>query len=114
MPREVELRALYSAFNARDIEGVLSAVTPGVNWPNGWEGGRVVGRDNVRDYWLRQWAAIDPAVEPIGISERSDGSIEVRVHQVVRDLAGAVLSDREIRHVYAFVGDLVERMDIEE
>ena len=87
---------------------------PNVDWPNGWEGGRVVGLDNLRDYWLRQWSAIDPTVEPTGITERSDDSIEVRVHQVVRDLAGAVLSDREVRHVYTFLGDLVERMDIEE
>lgn len=114
MKREAELRGLYVAFNARDIDAVASAMTPDVDWPNGWEGGRVVGRDAVRDYWLRQWAGIHPTVEPTGISERSDGSIEVRVHQVVRDLSGALMSDREVRHIYTFGGDLVERMDIEE
>ena len=114
MRREAELRALYAAFNSRDIDAVLSVMAPNVDWPNGWGGGRVVGRDEVRDYWLRQWVAIDPTVEPTRISERSDGSIEVRVHQVVRDLAGAVRSDLEVRHVYSFLGDRVDRMDIEE
>jgi hypothetical protein len=38
----------------------------------------------------------------------------VRVHQVVRDPAGAVRSDRDVCHIYTFMGDLVGRMDIEE
>jgi hypothetical protein len=40
--------------------------------------------------------------------------VEVRVHQVGRDLAGRVLVDEEVRHVYAFRGDLVQRMTIEQ
>jgi hypothetical protein len=114
MQRENGLRALYTAFNVRDLDGALASMALDVDWPNGWEGGRVVGRDDVRDYWLRQWSAIDPVVEPIDILERPDGSIEVTVHQVVRDPAGTVLSDREVRHVYTFLGDLVLRMEIEE
>jgi hypothetical protein len=35
------------------------------------------------------------------------------VHQVGRDREGKVLFDAEVRHVYAFRGDLVERMTIE-
>jgi nuclear transport factor 2 (NTF2) superfamily protein len=114
MQRENELRALYTAFNTRDLDRVLTGLTPDVDWPNGWEGGRVVGRDDVRDYWRRQWSAVDPTVEPTDIFERPDGSIEVTVHQIVRDPAGTVLSDREVRHVYTFLGDLVRRMEIEE
>jgi hypothetical protein len=111
---ESVLRGLYGAFNARDLDGILALMTPDVDWPNGWEGGRVVGRDNVRDYWLRQWLAIDPILELSDIFERSDGSIEVTAHQVVRNPAGMVLSDREVRHVFTFLGDLVRRMEIEE
>jgi len=70
--------------------------------------------DGVRNYWRRQRTAINPAVEPTGITRRFDGSIEVRVHQVVRDPTGAVLPDREVRHIYAVVDALVEHMDIEE
>lgn len=114
MKRENELRALYTAFNARDLDGALASMALDVDWPNGWEGGRVLGRDNVRDYWVRQWSAIDPTVEPLDILERSDGSIGVTAHQVVRDSAGRVLVDQEVRHVYNFRGDLVLRMDIEE
>jgi GNAT superfamily N-acetyltransferase/ketosteroid isomerase-like protein len=108
------LRSLYRAFNARDIDSVLAAMTPDVDWPNGWEGGRVTGHDAVREYWQRQWEAIDPSVEPTDIAQRADGGIEVTVRQVVRDKAGAVIADRVVRHVYAFRDGLVRRMEIEE
>ena len=112
-PREELLRSMYKAFNARDVDTCLAAMTPDVDWANGWEGGRVVGRDAVRDYWQRQWAEIDSTAEPIAIAER-DGRIEVTVHLVARDKTGELLSDGEGRHVYEFRGDLVERMTIDE
>lgn len=60
MERVNLILSLYAAFNARDIDTVLAAMTSDVDWPNGWEGGRIVGHDDVRDYWERQWAAVDP------------------------------------------------------
>jgi ketosteroid isomerase-like protein len=100
--REELLRSLYEAFNARDVDSCLAAMTPDVDWANGWEGGRVVGRDAVRDYWERQWAAIDSSAEPTAISERPDGTIEVAVRLMARDAEGAVIADSEGRHVYEF------------
>jgi ketosteroid isomerase-like protein len=113
-PREGLLRSLYEAFNARDVDTCLAAMTPDVDWANGWEGGRVVGRDAVRDYWERQWAAIDSTAEPTAVNERPDGTVEVAVHLVARDKDGRVLSDEQGRHVYDFRGELVQRMTIEE
>jgi len=54
MTFEERLRALYAAFNARDIDAVLAAMTEDVDWPNAWEGGRLSGRAAVRNYWTRQ------------------------------------------------------------
>jgi ketosteroid isomerase-like protein len=102
------------AFNARDVDACLAAMTTDVDWANGWEGGRVVGRDAVRDYWRRQWAAIDSTAEPTAVTERPDGTIEVTVHLVARDQDGNVVMDDHGRHVYDFRGDLVRRMTIEE
>ena len=112
--RQVRMRLLYEAFNARDIDTCLAAMTPDVDWANGWEGGRVVGREAVRDYWQRQWAAIDSTAEPIAVTERPDGTVEVAVHLLARDKAGRVLNDGKGRHIYEFRGDLIERMTIEE
>jgi nuclear transport factor 2 (NTF2) superfamily protein len=111
--RERVLGRIYEAFNRRDIDIVLAAMHPAVDWPNGWEGGRVNGRDEVRSYWTRQWAAVDPTVVPVAFKHGTDGRISVRVHQTVRDLSGNILLDGEVVHVYAFEDGLIKAMDIE-
>lgn len=114
MEPEERLRAVYAAFNARDIDAVLRQLAADVDWPNAWEGGRVRGHEGVRDYWTRQWAAIDPTVEPLAFADRADGTVAVQVHQVVRGLDGALLAEGRVVHVYAIAGGLVTRMDVEE
>ena len=90
MAREVELlKLLYDRFNARDMEAVLASMHEDVIWANGMEGGHVHGRDGVRSYWTRQWAIIDPHVEPVEFSSGSNGKVVVEVHQIVRDLQGS-------------------------
>jgi hypothetical protein len=111
---EQQLRSLYAAFNACDIDGVLAATSDDVDWPNAWEGGRLRGHDAVRDYWTRQWAAIDPKVEPGAITVRRDGRIAVDVHQVVRSLDGDVVAENDVVHVYEIRDGLITQMDVEE
>jgi hypothetical protein len=48
---EFALRSAYRAFNARDVEAAVELMHPEVDCPNACEGGRVVGRGAVRDYW---------------------------------------------------------------
>jgi len=107
------LAALYAAFTARDLEGVLAAMAPDVDWPNAWEGGRVVGREAVRAYWTRQWAQIAPTVTPVRTTELPDGWVAVEVAQAIRDLDGTLLREATVRHVYTFRDGLVARMDVE-
>jgi hypothetical protein len=111
---EETLQAMYAAFNARDTDAVLARMTADVDWPNAWEGGHVVGPDAVREYWTRQWAAIDPHVEPTAFVERPDGRVAVSVHQVVRALDGSLVGESDVVHVYAFREGLISRMDVEE
>ena len=108
------LRRLYAAFNARDIETVLAQMDEDVDWPNAWEGGRLQGRDAVRDYWTRQWAEIDRRVEPVGFTERPGGEVAVDVQQTVRALDGTLLSEGLVVHVYRFHDGLVTCMNVEE
>jgi hypothetical protein len=107
------LTATYKAFNARDIDAVLAVLHPDVDWPNGMEGGRVHGRGNVREYWTRQWAMLDPHVEPTRIEDDENGRSVVDVHQVVRDLNGNILLDQMVQHLYSIEDGLIERMDIQ-
>ncbi len=107
------LRGAYRDFNARNLDAVLARMTKDVEWPNGWEGGFVYGQDGVRDYWTRQWAALDPHVEPVEIHKLEDGRFAVKVHQVVHDREHNLLFDGFVRHVYRLRGGLIVRMDIE-
>jgi len=110
---ELVLRSAYLAFNARDVEAAIELMHPEVEWPNAWEGGRVIGRDAVRDYWNRQFAEISSMVEPEGFNEEADGSITVDVHQVVNDAStGELISDSRVRHRYRLEDGLVVRMDV--
>lgn len=104
----------YAAFNARDIETVLAVMHPDVDWPNGWEGGRLLGHDEVRKYWTRQWKVIDPTVTPERFVMEEDGRIAVHVHQVVRDREGNVISDGMVEHIYRIEDGLIKNMEIRE
>jgi hypothetical protein len=107
------LTRMYAEFNTRNIDAVLSVLHADVNWPNGWEGGYVVGHAAVRDYWTRQWAEIDPTVTPERFDTLADGRIRARVHQVIRDRDGKQLSDTIVDHTYAFNSGKIRSMAIE-
>ena len=104
----------YVAFNRRDIDSALALMSENVSWPKASEGGRVVGKEEIRSYWTRQWKEFDPHVEPLEVIDREGGITEVRVHQLVKTVGGDVLSDSEVWHVYKVANGLIERMDIKE
>jgi hypothetical protein len=104
----------YSAFNRRDIDGALALMSEKVSWPKASEGGRVVGKEEIRAYWTRQWKEFDPHVEPLEIIAREGSKTDVKVHQLVKTLGGDVLSDTEVWHVYTISNGLIERMDMGE
>lgn len=106
------LTTAYDRFNARDIDGVLRLMHVDVDWPNAWEGGRVRGHGGIRDYWTRQWAVLNPTVQPVRFRADDLGRIAVTVHQVVRDASGNVVSDALVEHVYQFKNGLIKRMDV--
>lgn len=105
---------VYDAFNRRDIEPILALMHSNVEWPNGMEGGWVHGREGVRAYWSRQWKVLNPQVTPVSFECDEKGRVVVHVKQLVRDLDGAIIFDRIVRHIYTMKDDLINRMDIQE
>ena len=104
----------YSAFNQRNVDGALALMRDNVSWPKASEGGRVVGKEQIRAYWTRQWQEFDPHVKPIEVIDGEGGKTNVKVHQLVKSLGGDVLSDSEVWHVYLIANGLIERMDLKE
>ena len=104
------LEDMYDAFNARDVDAALAHLAPGVDWPNAATGGRIQGREAVRAYWLAQWRESDPIVKPVRIDFAADGTVHVRVDQLVRDLVGKIVENRQVGNVYSFDGEFIARM----
>ncbi|TDQ08439.1 nuclear transport factor 2 family protein [Pedobacter metabolipauper] len=115
MPKNQELiKKAYTAFNARDIDAILQVMHPEVKWSKAWEGDYANGHDEVSAYWKRQWKEIDPNVTPVGFHERENGTLEVEVDQLVKDLEGHVLFEGKVLHVYVIHDGLLQQMDIEQ
>jgi hypothetical protein len=108
------LTKAYREFNARNLNAVLELMQGDVEWPNGMEGGTVHGHAGVREYWTRQWAMINPRVDPISFDLDESHRTVVTVHQVVRELSGKLLLDRLVRHVYTMKDGLIQSMEIQE
>ena len=68
---------VYSAFNQRNIDGALALMSESVSWPKASEGGRVIGKEEIRAYWTRQWQEFDPQVEPLEVIDQ-EGGIKAR------------------------------------
>jgi hypothetical protein len=110
---EIELlRAAYAAFNARDIDAALALMTPDVSWPRAFKGGFVRGHEEIRAYWTEQWSEIDGHVEPVAFHTEDAGQVLVDVHQVVRDLAGAVLANEHVGHRFTIEHGLIQAMEV--
>jgi hypothetical protein len=113
LKNEALIQKAYAGFNNREIDTVLSIMHPDIHWPKAFEGGYVIGHEAVRDYWTRQWSEINPIVEPLKITQRPDGKVEVEVYQLVKDLNGNILFDGNVKHIYVINDDLLQQMDIE-
>lgn len=111
--QEAILKQTYQYFNERDIDATLTMMHPGVDWPNGIEGGIEHGHEAIRNYWTRQWKILAPHVEPIQYNKEDDGRINVTVHQAVHDIEGNLLVDQIIHHVYTFEDGLIKAMEIQ-
>jgi hypothetical protein len=59
-----------------------------------------------------QWSEINPHVEPVTFHPEESGRILVEVHQVVRDLAGAVLADEHVGHRFTIAQGLIQDMEV--
>jgi ketosteroid isomerase-like protein len=107
------IKEVYAAFNARNIDAILRVMHPEVKWAKAWEGSYANGPHEVRAYWEQQWKEINPHVEPVGFHERENGTLEVEVDQVVKNLEGITLFDGKVKHVYIIHDGLLQQMDVE-
>jgi|HubBroStandDraft_6_1064221.scaffolds.fasta_scaffold1379889_1 hypothetical protein len=112
-PTHELLTSAYAAFNVRDIDAVLSTTHPDVDWATNAEGDRILGHDQVRKYWMRQWSAFDFDVTPLMFTGSERGkTMVVDVHQVVRGMCGKVILEQMLQQVFSIRDGLIERIDV--
>ena len=100
--RRALLQRLFEAFNQRDIEAILGALSQDVDWPDAIEGGRIHGREAVRRYWIEQFKLIRVEHTPVEIVDLPDGKVRVRSLQLVRNLEGQIWSEALVNFNFAF------------
>ncbi|MBP7704467.1 MAG: nuclear transport factor 2 family protein [Caulobacter sp.] len=109
---EALLATLYEAFNRQDLETLMAAMHPDVDWPNYLEGGRLKGKAALRNYWSRQFRIIRLEAFPISMETLDDGRVCVKVQYGARSVESGGLWVNEITtNTYSFDGGLITRMD---
>lgn len=109
---ESVVRRAYAAFNSRAIEAAVDLMDPEVDWPNVQQGGFLHGREQVRKHWREQFDHADPRIDISEIREKSDGSVEARIRQVVCKRDGTKMSDDQQVHLFTIVNNRIKRMDV--
>ena len=113
--RDALLRRMYEVFSTDERELFMErCLAPEVDWPNVLDGVRLHGREAVRAYWARQFAAGHPLVRLEGLRPDADGeAVVATVRTGMRDSSGDMWAEETVEHVYRFDGGgLVARMDV--
>jgi ketosteroid isomerase-like protein len=106
------LQELYEGFNRREFDAVLARLAEDVKWANGMEGGFIDGRENVREYWERQFEIIDPQLEVLKIEIDEAGRAIVTVHQIIKDKDGNLLAEKTVEQIFTFADDLITLFEL--
>lgn len=106
------LHDAYRAFSQRRVDDLLAMLAPDVEWPDVAGGTVLRSHDAVRAYWLAQFEAASPVVEPTDFVAVGDDLVAV-VRQQVFDHAGVPLTEAvTVFHRYAFREEKVAAMTV--
>jgi limonene-1,2-epoxide hydrolase len=108
------LQSLYTAFNNRELETIISVMHPDVKWANGVEGGFVYGQRRVREYWTNQYNVIQVQLETLKFETDENNRNVVTVHQIVKDLQGNLLADMTVKQIFTIENGAIVLYEIGE
>ena len=73
--RQALLSDLYEAYNRKDIEAVVAALHPEIDWPALFSEGRIQGAEAVRQLFTEPFKVMNPEITPsISAPTRTVGS----------------------------------------
>ncbi|HVC59098.1 MAG TPA: hypothetical protein VND19_01890 [Acetobacteraceae bacterium] len=110
MTNEELIERVYVAYNRQDAEVMLAFVSEDVDGPDGQA--RLDGNQELRTYWMRQWAETRTRDEVLAIATPIPNRSIVGIGQIVRALTDAVISTGTFEHDYLIEDRLIMRLDI--
>ena len=110
--RRKRLKAVYEAYNRRDVAAMVAALDPQVEWTDMLEGAPIKGREAVGAYWSDQFKLIDIEVSPLTMEPLPDGRLVVTADQTIKKPDGTLWGNERVTHLITFGEDgLILRMD---
>ena len=105
---------LYLAFNERRFDDLIAMMHADVEWANGMQGGFIHGREDVREYWRKQFEFVTTHLEPLKFETGDDGREIGGVQLTVSDLDGNVLLDKTAKQIFTFKDGLIVKYELED
>jgi ketosteroid isomerase-like protein len=108
------LTSLYAAIERQDVDAVLALFHRDARIPDSLEQAALVGRDQIRAYYQRQFAAIRVGSSLLATNPLPDGRIEAFLHVLVQGSTGGFWWEGRVTATYRIEGGLITEMVVTE
>lgn len=110
---EALLIGLYDAIDRQDVDAVVALFGPNARIPDSLEGATLVGRDHIRAYYLRQFAAIHVSCSLLSTRLLPDDRVEAFLHVQVRGAEGGSWGEGRVQATYRIDGGKITEMIVD-
>ena len=108
------LTSLYEAIERQDVDAVLALFHREARMPDSLEQAALVGRDQIKAYYQRQFATIRVEPSLLATNELPDGRIEAFLHVLVQGSTGGFWWEGRVTATYRIEGGLITEMVVTE
>lgn len=105
------LTRFYRSLDVQDVEAVMATLHPDADFPDQIEGGRRVGHDDLRDYWLSAFKIIRTENSLVSTRDLDGGDLEAVVTHHVTSLGGKLWHDGPSTYRFRFRDGLIAGME---
>jgi hypothetical protein len=111
---EALLSALFEAIDRQDLDAVLAHFGSEARIPDSLESATVVGRDQIRAYYRRQFATIHVSASLLSTRRLPDGRVEADLHVQVRGAEGGSWGESRVKATYRIDDGKISEMVVDE
>lgn len=109
---EALLSRLHDGVTRRDIETVVACFHPAARVPDSLEGGFATGLDQIRAYYLRQFATVQVDASLLSVLHHDAGMADTLLQVMVRGADGGFWWEGQVRALYHLSENLIVAIEI--